>query len=173
MIIHITGPPGSGKTTLGKFFADRSKKIQHLELDDLYMEFIAKREKKFKTIEEFKKHFWEDFRAYITAIITSIKCKNIIITGLNFPDPHIKFHDKWINLPGEYIKIECNYRYYLDVPLQTAAEHREGITVAAAKKIVKQDSAFWKKMYKKVDDNYVHISNKYIKSLISRLLFSI
>jgi adenylate kinase family enzyme len=70
MTIHISGAPGSGKSTFGVKLKKIFKNIKILDLDDLFDDFINK--------NKFNKKAYQN---YLDTIIN--KNKNIIFVGLN------------------------------------------------------------------------------------------
>lgn len=103
VIIHISGPSGAGKTTLGNKLKQLFKdKIIVKDLDDLRDEFIKKRYsgEKWKYIDE------EGYQQYIDNFIKR-KTKPIVFVGLN--DNNFG-KDKNI-----YYQLHSAYNFYIDI----------------------------------------------------------
>ena len=75
MIIHISGAPGSGKTTIGlKLKKHYGTKVIVKDLDDLFAEFIKSNTKKFSS---------KKYQKFINDFINEHNDKSIIFVGLN------------------------------------------------------------------------------------------
>jgi predicted ABC-type ATPase len=99
MIIHISGPPGSGKTTLGnKLQAILKNKIIIKDLDDLFNVFM-KKNKKFKA---------SSYQKYIDVFIAKNRNKCIIFVGLN------KDHTT-----NTFYNIHADHKFYIKLAIKT------------------------------------------------------
>lgn len=103
MIIHISGPSGAGKTTLGNKLKDKYKqKIVVKDLDDLRDKFI----KEFYGEKRWTKLNKTQFQKYINSFITKHEKKVIIFVGLNtYPWWH----------KGHYYNLHSDYNFYIDL----------------------------------------------------------
>jgi len=99
MIIHISGSPGSGKTTIGKKLKQHFKsKVVVKDLDDLFSEYMESNTTKFNP---------KKYQKYIDNFIETNHKKPIILVGLN--QEHLTKtlydvyadHKFFINLPTE------------------------------------------------------------------------
>jgi adenylate kinase family enzyme len=113
MLIHITGAPGAGKTTLGNWIKSNFK-VKVIDIDDILDEFIAKR----KNADNFKK----DLQSHFDNIIH--KHKKLVLVGLNYPDPVVYIKGKEHHLRPFKINIDADYKFYLDTPLDTLIKQR-------------------------------------------------
>jgi adenylate kinase family enzyme len=187
MLIHISGPPGSGKSTLGKYFTDNYN-AKVMDIDDIYMKLLQKLEKdKTITDNDIKKNLQNYFQEKINNIIN--KHKKLILVGLNFPDPHVEFRGKMLNVNPYKIELPTKYKYFITInddvlkrqllkrELQWILEDEnyfEEYFEESKKKNklvipLSSDNTFWKSMYKK-EKNYKFYDKKQIKKSIGKLL---
>ena len=100
LIIHVSGPSGVGKTTLGnKLKNEFGGNIIVKDFDDLRQEFIMNEygKKKFKIIDKEKYQLWiDDF--------ISKQTKPLILTGLN--------HMPWWH-ESHYYETHAQHKYYI------------------------------------------------------------
>jgi adenylate kinase family enzyme len=101
MIIHISGAPGSGKTTLGRTIAQSNTKLLIKDLDDLFEGYIQNN--KFSS---------NGYQSYIDKFITENKDQDIILVGLN--------GDK--GKTDTLYHIPADFRFYLKIPINTHVE---------------------------------------------------
>jgi adenylate kinase family enzyme len=98
MIIHISGAPGSGKTTIGLKLKKHYKiKVIVKDLDDLFGEFMKLNTKKFSS---------KKYQKFIDDFINKHNNKSIIFVGLN--SEHIT---------NKFYKINPDYKFYIDLPV--------------------------------------------------------
>ena len=98
MIIHISGAPGSGKSTLGMKLKKYYKtKVIVKDLDDLFAEFMKLNTKKFSSIK---------YQKFIDNFINKHNNKSIIFVGLN--SEHIT---------NKFYNINPDYKFYIDLPI--------------------------------------------------------
>lgn len=188
MIIHISGAPGSGKTTIGNWIQNNFKNTIVHDIDDLYNKIIMKKSK--ENIKNFSKTIVTDFQKYIDNIISRNKNKNLVFVGLNYPDPRIELHNKEIFLKPFKLNMRSDYNFYIDIPihqiikqyfkrtlaetLQDSDNILEEIMKNKEKKYeidlndVISDTIEWKKMFKK--DNYIMIGYEPLKNRLAKLL---
>lgn len=107
-IIHVSGAPGSGKTTLGnkiQNFIDKNPtygdKVIVKDLDDLFAKYMS-------TTQEFNS---DKYQKYIDNFIGDNKKKIIIFVGLN------KEH-----LTETLYDIQADYKYFIDLPTEINLE---------------------------------------------------
>lgn len=97
-IIHISGAPGSGKTTIGKELKGKiNSDIPVIDLDDLFDIFMAENEFKFDS---------KLYQEYIDRTIAQ-SSKPLIFVGLNMDMGHTK----------TLYNIHPTHKYYIDIPL--------------------------------------------------------
>lgn len=96
MIIHITCPPGCGKTTLGKYISEKYPKVIVKDLDDLHEDF--------KRRIPGGKH--KMYQKYVYKFIKDYSSQHIVFTGLNYYTWH----------PKEILDIKPNITFYMDIP---------------------------------------------------------
>ena len=103
MIIHISGPPGSGKTTVGNRLKIKYKdKIFVKDLDDLFGEFMETNKITFNP---------SNYQTHIDNYIASHKTKIIVFVGLN--QEHIT---------NTVYNIQSNYNFFIDLPIEINLE---------------------------------------------------
>ena len=103
VVIHISGPQGSGKTTIGNELKEMYKdKIHVKDFDDLYSDFNQQ-----KTINSYQK--------FIDKFIVDHKDKPLILVGLDadlclgpIENPQL-----------EGYKIDTSYKYYIKIDIET------------------------------------------------------
>ena len=150
-IIHISGPSGAGKTTLGnKLIYKFGKNIVVKDIDDLRYDFIKKEYGGFN-----KKIIWqpEKYQVYINNFIKKNNKKPIVFVGLNhmpwwnkklYYDMHPS-HKFYIKLNSDLIfKQKCS-RFLEDV----FVEHREN----TLNDFVKDEKDTQKKIYNALKNN--------------------
>jgi len=119
MIIHISGAPGSGKTTLGNIIKKKFKNVKVIDIDDVITKFMILKEKNSKTLNEFKKDYAQECQKYLDKIITNTinntKAKNIVFVGLNYPDPEIEFKNRTIHLKPYVLDVRADHKFFIDI----------------------------------------------------------
>lgn len=112
IIIHISGPPGAGKTTMGQKFKDELKdKIVVKDLDELRDEFIN---------DFYGNQKWLyldviEYQNYINNFINA-QDKPIVFVGLN--DNH-RGKNKYL-----YFNVQAIKKYYIDIDDMVIVEQR-------------------------------------------------
>ncbi|AYV79097.1 MAG: AAA domain protein [Faunusvirus sp.] len=97
MIIHISGAPGSGKTTLGlKFKKYLKNKVVVKDLDELFSEYM--RDNKFNS---------NKYQKYIDSFIKENNNKPIIFVGLNSEHLTTTLYD-----------VNSDYNFYINTPIE-------------------------------------------------------
>ena len=98
MIIHISGAPGIGKSTLGMKLKKYYKtKVIVKDLDDLFAEFMKLNTTKFSS---------KKYQNFINDFINKHNNKSIIFVGLNSE-----------HLTNKFYKIQPDYKFYIDLPV--------------------------------------------------------
>ena len=110
---HISGPTGSGKTTLGKLLKDTYPNIIIKDLDDFYRESI-------KTSEDStnKKRLYKIISKKINDFCKKNKESNIIFVGANAVSTKKDFSDT------SYYDINAKYKYFIDIEMDIILERR-------------------------------------------------
>lgn len=186
MIIHISGAPGSGKTTLGQWIKKNYKNIVVYDLDDLYHKVIKKIENLSQEI--FKKYLRNEFQKYVDKLIKNNK--NICFVGLNYPDPRISYKGREIFVKPFKVEINANHKFYIDIPIKQIVKQKFMRTLSetledtdhilddiimSKKKVFElhigewiSDSMEWKIMFQ--EEGYLLLNHDKIKSKIENLL---
>mgnify|MGYP003446726213 FL=1 len=124
MIIHITGAPGSGKTTLGKKLSKIKKNnVIILDTDTIFDDFMFENKYKFSSVK---------YQKFLNNIIRKYKKKNIIFVGLNMDKGHTH---KLYNLYS-------THNIYVDIDLEVLLErlfYREVRQINANRKLIWRD----------------------------------
>jgi len=103
MVIHISGPSGAGKTTLGNKIQKKfGKKIVVKDVDNLRSEYI---ESKYQNNFNWKKFDSEDYQLFLDDYILK-QTKPLVLVGLN----HMFWHDKYL-----YYDLHSDYNFYIDI----------------------------------------------------------
>jgi thymidylate kinase len=96
MIIHISGAPGSGKTTIGlKLKKYYKTKVVVKDLDDLFSEFMKSNIGKFSS---------KKYQKFIDIFIESNNKKSIVFVGLNSE-----------HLTDTFYELNPDYKFYIDL----------------------------------------------------------
>ena len=106
IIIHISGPSGAGKTTLGNKLKDKfGNKIIVKDIDELRLEFVNNEYGGYKNVWSNKNFKWnsEKYQKYIDNYVNKQK-KSIIFVGLNYMG--------WWN-KNLYYNMHSNYNFYI------------------------------------------------------------
>lgn len=103
VIIHISGPSGAGKTTLGnQLKLHYGNRIVVKDIDDLRQEFIKHNYKNAKVISKFDKN---KYQKYIDNFVSKYKIP-LVFVGLNtMPWWH----------KGHYYNMHATHKYYIDI----------------------------------------------------------
>ena len=120
MIIHISGAPGSGKSTLGQYIKKNYKNIIVYDLDDLYHTMIKKMEN--QSLEIFKKNLRIEFQKYVDKLIKNNE--NICFVGLNYPDPRISYKEKEVFVRPFKVEIHADHKFYIDIPIKQIVKQK-------------------------------------------------
>lgn len=175
MIVHITGAPGSGKSTIGNILKKKLKHIKVYDIDNLYHDFINIQRKISDT-------FPQKFQKYIDELIK--KHKNIIFVGLHYSDPHFLFKNAMIDVKPFKINFNTEHLLFIDIDMSTCIKQLfsrviNNVTKEVSKLIdddvkfvfnfkqEKQSFKYWNKKF--IKDKYIPIKNKKIVSYIKNL----
>lgn len=108
VLIHIMGPTGSGKTTLGKLIKKKYPYILVKELDEIFHDLPSLYHKQYIKINN-KYNFYKDyFKKGINKFISDNKDTIIIFTGF------AGYNNE--NKKPQYIDIDAKYKFYIDKP---------------------------------------------------------
>jgi uridine kinase len=190
MIIHISGAPGSGKTTIGNWVRKNFKNVLVYDIDNLYHDYLHLKEKNNSPVITLKQDISTEMQKYIDMIIDKHKTKKIVFVGLNYPDPRIQYKNKEVFLEPFSLNMHAGHEFYLDIPsnqiikqrlIRTLKESIENVDnilgeLAKAKKEKFQidigrwmsDNKEWKKTFKK--RGYTMIQTDKLKETLKKLL---
>ena len=106
MIIHISGAPGSGKTTLGNKIKKQNKNVIVKDLDDILMKFT-----KGKRIKDWNS---KKYQEYLDKLLEKYKnsSKIIILVGLNKDMGH----------SNTFYNVYADYKFYIKIPIKKHLE---------------------------------------------------
>jgi len=116
VLIHIAGPTGSGKTTLGERIKNKFPFILIKDLDDIYKDipsFYVKEWLSKKNSFEFYKNFLEKG---INKFLNDNSDSIIILVGFN------GFSNEWKDT--QYININAKHKFYIEVSEQENLKRR-------------------------------------------------
>jgi adenylate kinase family enzyme len=106
MLIHVSGAPGSGKTTLGHKLAKHyGAKVVVKDLDDLFGDFMKANGKPGQTKSGQIKFSPKKYQTFINSFIKAHTKKPLILVGLNSE-----------HLTNTFYKIPYDYAFYVDLP---------------------------------------------------------
>ena len=146
-IIHISGPSGAGKTTLGtKLKYKYDGKIVVKDIDDLRFDFIKKEYPKFK-IDKWNA---EKYQKYIDDFIKKNNKKPIVFVGLN--------HMPWWN-KRLYYNMHPNHKFY--IKLNTDIIFKQKCSRFIQDEFVKNKEQMLKDIVKDEKSTIKNISNAY------------
>lgn len=148
MIIHISGAPGSGKTTIGQQIKDKLKnKIIVKDLDDLFREYNDNNKTKFNA---------KKYQKYIYKFIENNNNKPIIFVGLN------KEH-----LTDTLYDIKPDYKFFIDLSVKINLERHFNREINGwLEWMINRDKQI---LFKQIEKNQNQIVNDLTNSL-SRVL---
>jgi len=122
MIIHISGAPGSGKTTLGKKLIELKKRnVMIFDLDDIFDEFVSSH--RFNS---------SSYQKFLNNLIKKHSNKHIIFVGLNMDKGHT----------SKLYNLHADYDIYIDIEEVILLErlfYREVRQINRHKKMIWQD----------------------------------
>ena len=108
VLIHIMGPTGSGKTTLGELIKKKYPYILVKELDEIFHELPSIYPNEFKKINNKYKFYKKFLEKGINKFILDNKDSIIILTGF------AGYNNK--KKEPQYINIDAKYKFYIDKP---------------------------------------------------------
>lgn len=112
LVVHVAGPSGAGKTTLGRRLkADFGDRIEVKDLDDLRAEFIAARYHG----EPFASFDKESYQAYIDKFVESHKFLPLVWVGLN--------EMPWWH-KGHFYNVHATHQYYITLDDETVLKQK-------------------------------------------------
>lgn len=117
VIIHISGPSGAGKTTLGNKLKEQfGDKIIVKDTDDLRAEFVGERYGGYTKLWNIKNFVWDNeaYQKYIDNYIKQ-QTKPLIFVGLN--------HMPWWN-KKLYYNMHSNYNFYIKMDSDNIFEQK-------------------------------------------------
>lgn len=108
VLIHIMGPTGSGKTTLGKLIKKKYPYILIKEIDEIFHDLPSIYHKEYKQINN-KFKFYEKFlEKGIKKFINEHSDSIIILTGFAGINNE--------NKEPQYINLNAEYKFFIDIP---------------------------------------------------------
>lgn len=112
LIIHISGPSGAGKTTLGNKLKDKfGSKIVVKDIDNLRSSFI---EKTYGSSFNWKKFDSNKYQKFLDKYITK-QTKPLVLVGLN----HMFWHNKDL-----YYNLHSTHKYFIDIDDNTIIKQK-------------------------------------------------
>ena len=114
MIIHVAGPTGSGKTTIGMYIIEKYPNILVKDLDDIHKDLPILFKNEFKKLE--KDFFYEKyFPIGIKNYINKNENRTILFVGFNGTTRNNEI--KYVDIPGKH-------KFYIDVPEEEILKRR-------------------------------------------------
>lgn len=101
ILAHITGPTGSGKTTIGEILQIKYPHLKIIELDNVYRQVLKKYNLEKDELNNIKKK--------ILLELQKLTNNNIVITGNNVISSKKDFSD------AIYYKINAKYKYFIHI----------------------------------------------------------
>ena len=112
VVVHVSGPSGVGKTTLGRHLkSEFGDQIVVKDLDDLRAEFIAARYHG----EPFSVFDKESFQAYVDNFVTSRQFRPLVLVGLNEMPRHQR---------GQVYNVHATHKYYVTLDDETVVQQK-------------------------------------------------
>jgi adenylate kinase family enzyme len=112
LVLHISGAPGVGKTTFGKWICENLQNVKVIDIDDLYDYFVTKLTKKTFKADTFATKFQQVFDEFFDK--QSAGYRAVVVIGLNYPDPRITIEGKEYHVQPFSIKIPADRKLFLD-----------------------------------------------------------
>jgi len=106
LVIHISGPSGAGKTTLGNKLKEKfGNKIVVKDIDDLRAEYVEKKYGSYQKLWKIKNFVWdkESYQQWIDDYVDK-QTKPLVFVGLN--------HMPWWN-KKLYYNMHSSYNFYI------------------------------------------------------------
>ncbi len=184
MIIHISGSPGAGKSTLGKYFKYKYRNAKVIDLDQLYDNIMRKLSnnenvREIDVKKNIKKYYQAEIKKYIS------KYDKLIFVGLSFPDPRVEFRGKEIRFKPFYVDIPTKYKYFIIVPqyelyrrilkrdfnniIKNSKEYFNEVREKGKITVpIDIDDKFWRDVHKK--QNYKFYDSEKVKTIVEQLV---
>jgi adenylate kinase family enzyme len=120
MRIHISGAPGSGKSTIGRWIKQYFK-VSIVDIDRVFHKYIQMCEQnKSMSVNDFKNTIQESLYGIFDSFIST---KPIVFIGLNYPDPRIEFRGREIFIEPFRINLNADVNIYIDIdPIECAKQ---------------------------------------------------
>jgi hypothetical protein len=155
LIIHISGPAGSGKSYLGKKLkTEFGNEIVVKDTDDLNYDYCKINKIEIPLVEKInKKHF----QKYIDELINETT-QPLIITGINFfPKNPLE------GISNEYYKIDAHHKFYIEIDEELVFNQKVERFFKENSGLIKID----KDRVLKDNENYVQLLKNIIESNLS------
>ncbi len=118
MIIHVSGPQGSGKSTIGKIIKEKYNSIYVKDLDDLLInEFTNEYIKNTDSQNITSENYIIKRQEYIYNFIENHKDKPIVFVGLNYDNclGPITISNKRLNGSENLYDLKADYKFYINL----------------------------------------------------------
>lgn len=148
IIIHISGFPGSGKTTLGESISKKFPKLivydtdlfiqHHISTGKQLLQIEKQIDLKRKTIGDYKIAWFNIIKKSIDEFIETHPNETIVFVGSL---------DNWAP-PNTIYDIKCSYKFVLDIPLDELMKRYYTRICLENSKVSKASQDYWNKLSK-------------------------